>query len=52
MKWRHVPQRAVTGAFILQSGIGKWNADEATAARYRARGPRARVTCQPRQALV
>ena len=32
LKWRHVPQRVVTGAFILQSGIGKWNADEATAA--------------------
>ena len=31
LKWRHVPQRVVTGAFILQSGIGKWNADEATA---------------------
>ena len=31
VKWRHVPQRAVTGAFILQSGIGKLSADEATA---------------------
>jgi uncharacterized membrane protein YphA (DoxX/SURF4 family) len=32
MKLRHLPQRVVTGAFILQSGIGKWNADEAMAA--------------------
>jgi uncharacterized membrane protein YphA (DoxX/SURF4 family) len=31
VKWRHVPQRVVTGAFILQSGIGKLSADEATA---------------------
>ncbi len=31
VKWRHVPQRVVTGVFILQSGIGKWSADEATA---------------------
>jgi hypothetical protein len=31
VKWRHVPQRMVTGAFILQSGIGKLSADEATA---------------------
>jgi hypothetical protein len=30
-KWRHVPQRVAAGAFILQSGIGKWSADEATA---------------------
>ncbi len=31
-KLRHLPQRAATGAFILNSGIGKWNADEETAA--------------------
>jgi uncharacterized membrane protein YphA (DoxX/SURF4 family) len=31
VKLRHLPQRVVTGAFILQSGIGKWSADEATA---------------------
>jgi uncharacterized membrane protein YphA (DoxX/SURF4 family) len=30
-KWRHVPQRVATGAFILNSGIGKWSADEETA---------------------
>jgi hypothetical protein len=30
-KWRHVPQRAAAGAFILNSGIGKWSADEETA---------------------
>jgi uncharacterized membrane protein YphA (DoxX/SURF4 family) len=30
-KWRHVPQRATAGAFILQSGIGKLSADEETA---------------------
>jgi hypothetical protein len=32
VKLRHLPQRAVTGAFILQSGISKWSADEETAA--------------------
>ncbi len=32
VKLRHLPQRAATGAFILNSGIGKWNADEETAA--------------------
>ena len=31
MKWRHVPQRVAAGAFILNSGIGKWSADEETA---------------------
>ncbi|HEX3749434.1 MAG TPA: hypothetical protein VHW06_02635 [Streptosporangiaceae bacterium] len=30
-KWRHLPQRVATGAFILNSGIGKWSADEETA---------------------
>ena len=33
VKLRHLPQRAVTGAFILQSGLGKWGADEEPAAR-------------------
>ena len=32
VKLRHVPQRMATGAFILNSGIGKLNADEETAA--------------------
>jgi uncharacterized membrane protein YphA (DoxX/SURF4 family) len=32
MKLRHLPQRIATGAFILNSGIGKLNADEETAA--------------------
>jgi uncharacterized membrane protein YphA (DoxX/SURF4 family) len=31
VKVRHLPQRIVTGAFILQSGITKWSADEETA---------------------
>jgi uncharacterized membrane protein YphA (DoxX/SURF4 family) len=31
VKARHLPQRIVTGAFILQSGITKWSADEETA---------------------
>jgi uncharacterized membrane protein YphA (DoxX/SURF4 family) len=31
VKLRHLPQRIVTGAFILQSGITKWSADEETA---------------------
>ena len=33
VKLRHLAQRAVTGAFILQSGLGKWGADEETAGR-------------------
>jgi hypothetical protein len=32
VKLRHLPQRIATGAFILNSGIGKLNADEGTAA--------------------
>ena len=28
VKLRHLPQRIATGAFILNSGIGKLNADE------------------------
>jgi hypothetical protein len=32
VKLRHLPQRIATGAFILNSGIGKLNADEETAA--------------------
>ena len=32
VKLRHVPQRMAKGAFILNSGIGKLNADEETAA--------------------
>jgi hypothetical protein len=31
VKWRHMPQRVAAGAFILQSGISKWSADEETA---------------------
>lgn len=31
VKLHHLPQRLTTGAFILNSGIQKWNADEATA---------------------
>ena len=31
-KARHLPQRIATGAFILNSGIGKLSADEETAA--------------------
>jgi hypothetical protein len=30
---RRAPGRLVTGAFILNSGLGKWGADEETAAR-------------------
>ncbi|HEY2552549.1 MAG TPA: hypothetical protein VGI64_18420 [Streptosporangiaceae bacterium] len=30
---RRLPARAAAGAFILNSGIGKWSADEQTAAR-------------------
>jgi len=29
---RHLPPRIAAGAFILNSGIGKWSADEETAA--------------------
>jgi uncharacterized membrane protein YphA (DoxX/SURF4 family) len=32
VKARHLPQRIATGAFILNSGIGKLSADEETAA--------------------
>jgi len=32
VKLRHLPQRIATGAFILNAGIGKLNADEETAA--------------------
>lgn len=30
---RRLPGRLVTGAFILNAGVGKWSADEETAAR-------------------
>jgi hypothetical protein len=33
---RHLPVRVAIGAFILNSGLGKRNADEATAARLHA----------------
>jgi hypothetical protein len=33
MKLRHLPPRIAAGAFILNSGVGKWSADEETAAR-------------------
>ena len=33
VKLRHLPPRIATGAFILNSGIGKLSADEAAAAR-------------------
>jgi uncharacterized membrane protein YphA (DoxX/SURF4 family) len=33
VKARHLPPRIVTGAFILNAGLGKWNADEERAAR-------------------
>jgi uncharacterized membrane protein YphA (DoxX/SURF4 family) len=33
IKARHLPQRIAAGAFILNSGLGKWSADEETAAR-------------------
>jgi uncharacterized membrane protein YphA (DoxX/SURF4 family) len=33
VKARHLPPRMVTGAFILNAGLGKWNADEERAAR-------------------
>jgi hypothetical protein len=32
IKAHHLPQRLVTGAFILNSGLNKWNADDETAA--------------------
>jgi hypothetical protein len=33
IKLRHLPPRIAAGAFILNSGVGKWSADEETAAR-------------------
>src|ERR1700678_3356852 len=33
VKARHLPPRMVTGAFILNAGLGKWHADEERAAR-------------------
>ena len=27
IKWKHLPQRVAAGAFILNSGIGKWSAE-------------------------
>jgi len=32
MKVRHLPPRIAAGVFILNSGLGKWSADEETAA--------------------
>ena len=32
VKLHHLPQRMATGAFILNSGISKWTADDETAA--------------------
>lgn len=32
MNWRNVPTRLATGAYILNSGVGKMGADEETAA--------------------
>jgi hypothetical protein len=32
VKARHLPQRIAAGAFILNSGVSKWSADEETAA--------------------
>jgi hypothetical protein len=32
MKARHLPQRITTGAFILNSGLRKWSADDETTA--------------------
>jgi hypothetical protein len=32
VKARHLPPRIAAGAFILNSGVGKWSADEETAA--------------------
>jgi hypothetical protein len=31
MKLSHIPLRAITGAYILHAGLGKWSADEVTA---------------------
>jgi uncharacterized membrane protein YphA (DoxX/SURF4 family) len=33
VKARHLPPRIAAGAFIINSGVGKWSADEETAAR-------------------
>jgi uncharacterized membrane protein YphA (DoxX/SURF4 family) len=33
VKARHLPPRMATGAFMLNAGLGKWNADEERAAR-------------------
>ncbi|HEY2268411.1 MAG TPA: hypothetical protein VGI96_37750 [Streptosporangiaceae bacterium] len=33
VKARHLPPRIAAGAFILNSGVGKWSADDETAAR-------------------
>jgi uncharacterized membrane protein YphA (DoxX/SURF4 family) len=33
VKARHLPPRIATGAFIINAGVGKWSADEETAAR-------------------
>jgi hypothetical protein len=33
VKARHLPPRIAAGAFILNSGVGKWSADEEAAAR-------------------
>jgi uncharacterized membrane protein YphA (DoxX/SURF4 family) len=33
VKVRHLPPRMVTGVFILNAGLGKWNADEERAVR-------------------
>jgi uncharacterized membrane protein YphA (DoxX/SURF4 family) len=35
-KARRLPGRLTTGAFILNAGLGKWSADEETAARLHA----------------
>ena len=35
VKARHLPPRMATGAFMLNAGLGKWNADEERAARLR-----------------
>lgn len=32
MKLSHLPPRVITGAYILNSGLGKWRGDAATAA--------------------
>jgi uncharacterized membrane protein YphA (DoxX/SURF4 family) len=33
VKARHLPPRIAAGAFIINAGVGKWSADEETAAR-------------------